>query len=281
MPDPRSYFITGTSSGIGRHIALHLAKAGARIFATVRREEDASSLRALGLDGIVPVRLDVTDAASLSAGVASVDAVLGGAPLHGLVNNAGVNVGGVLEGIAMETLRRQFEVNVFGVVALTQQLLPLLRRSCGRIVNISSAGAALPTPFGGAYAASKIALEALTHAWRRELQSFGVFACVVRPGATESAIWGKSGADVTSWRLSPEVEDLYRTKLAAFARASEKMKSRVVPSGSVVRAVEHALTARRPRVTYIVGAEARASYLVDRLLPDRLVDRVVERMLTP
>ncbi len=279
MPDVRTILITGTSSGIGRHAALTFDGLGHRVFAGVRRTADGDALKAEASSRLTPLQLDVTDAQSLRAAHALVTQALNGAPLHGLVNNAGMNIGGVLEFLEPKKLRELFEVNVFGVLAVTQQFLPLLRESRGRVVNISSAAATLPTHFGGAYSASKIALEALTHGLRRELRPWGIFASVVRPGATDSAIWQKTAVDPAKWELSSSALSLYSGKLSSYVKAAEKMKARVVAPNKVVAAIGHGLFSPRPKATYLVGAEAWAAYLTSQLVPDWLVDAVTDAII--
>ena len=160
--EPDSIVITGASSGIGEACALYLDELGYRVFAGVRKPAAGEALKAKASKRLAPVILDVTDVASIDRAVETVKAAVGAAGLAGLVNNAGIGVGGPLEVVPLADLRKQFEVNVIGQVAVTQALLPLLRQGRGRIVNMGSIAGRATMPFMGPYSASKFALEALT-----------------------------------------------------------------------------------------------------------------------
>lgn len=187
----RSFVITGASTGIGRSAALHLDRLGHRVIAGVRNPGDGDALRTSASERLTPVVLDVTDADDIAQAVQVVDDALGGGPLDGLVNNAGISLGGPLEFLDIDRLRLQLEVNVVGLVAVTQALLPLLRRGPGRIVNIGSIGGRVTSPFMGPYCASKYAVEALSDALRMELGPWGIHVSVVEPGPVHSPIWDK------------------------------------------------------------------------------------------
>jgi NAD(P)-dependent dehydrogenase (short-subunit alcohol dehydrogenase family) len=192
-PDSSSrVLVTGASTGIGRATVLALAKRGAQVYAGVRRSADADSLTREGGPNVRPLLLDVTvpDAIDAARDILSSS----GAPLTGLVNNAGFALAGPLELVAPAELRRQFDVNFFGALALTQALLPQLRAARGRIVNVSSIGGKFAAPFVGAYAASKFALEAASDALRLELRPFGVAVILIEPGAVRTPIWQRGAA---------------------------------------------------------------------------------------
>ncbi len=175
----KSVLVTGASSGIGEATALALAHRGFKVFAGARRIEKLKALEGLGHGRITALALDVTDAMSISAAVAAI----GDAPLYGLVNNAGVSVTGPLEEMPIDDWRRQFETNVFGVVAVTKAMLPQMRAAgAGRIVTIGSVAGRIASPFMSAYAASKHAVEGLSDSLRRELRPFGISVSVIRPG---------------------------------------------------------------------------------------------------
>src|SRR5512135_1789031 len=177
----KSLVITGASTGIGRAGALYMARLGWRVFAGVRKQSDAASLRSEGADGLVPVLLDVTDETSIRHAVASVTEAIGTAGLSGLVNNAGIPYGGPVEHLALDKVRREFEVNFFGVISVTQAFLPLLRRARGRIVNMSSVGGMVSSPFVSPYSSTKFALEALSDSLRMELSPWHMEVAVVQP----------------------------------------------------------------------------------------------------
>ena len=164
----RTVFVTGASSGIGKATALRLDKEGFRVLAGVRREQDADALREQASDRLIPVMLDVTDAVSIEQATKTVEETVGPAGLDGLVNNTGFGIPGPLEFVPIDDARKQFEINLFGLLSVTQALLPLLRRGKGRIVNMGSMGGRVAFPFIGVYCASKFALEGLTDAFRVE-----------------------------------------------------------------------------------------------------------------
>src|SRR6266704_2863483 len=210
---PNGVLVTGASSGIGRAVAGELVRRGFTVFGTIRRRDDAASLAALGA---TPVTLDVTAAATIAAARAQLERALAGQPLAGLVNNAGIPAAGPLELFPLDDLRRVLEVNVIGVVAVTQAFPPLLKASRGRIVNISSVAGRGALPFVGPYAASKFGLEAISDSLRRELLPFGVRVIVIEPGSFKTAIWSKVEAmDLRRYAGTP-----YESVLERFRRAS-------------------------------------------------------------
>lgn len=271
----RTAVVTGASSGIGQACAVRLGRRGWRVFAGVRRDEDAERIAGLA-ERIEPVRLDVTEPASIAAAAERLD----GEALAGLVNNAGIAIAMPLEFLPLDELRRQLDVNLVGQLAVTQALLPHLRRARGRIVNVGSIAGRSALPFLGAYAASKHALEAVTDVLRVELRPFGIEVAIVEPATIATPIWSK-GAELLQRILAdlPEsVTELYGGRMAAFGKAAAAASRRAEAPELVAGAVEHALTAERPRTRYLVGRDARRRSLVERL-PDRLRDRVYERAL--
>ena len=280
MAGERSALITGASSGIGRATALRLDAAGFRVFAGVRRQADGEALRAAASPGLVPLILDVTDATGVETAAKEVEAEVGAAGLQGLVNNAGIAVAAVLEFVELDDLRRQLEVNVVGAAAVTRAFLPLLRRGGGRVVNVSSNGGYVASPFLGPYAASKFALEALSDSLRRELRTWNLPVSVIEPGSVETPIWEKGRGEAARVRagLPEEARGLYAPALDRIEAYVAKTANRAIPADAVARAVEHALTAPRPRIRYRVGSDARLTRLLSRLLPDRALDAVLARM---
>jgi NAD(P)-dependent dehydrogenase (short-subunit alcohol dehydrogenase family) len=272
--------ISGASTGIGRACAEHLEGLGFTIFAGVRKQSDADSLRAAGSGRTHPLMLDVTESESIASTMRIVDEA-SPAGLAGLVNNAGISVGGPLEFVSIDEWRRQLEVNFIGQVAVTQAALPALRKARGRIVNMTSIGGRLASPFLGPYNASKYALEAITDALRLELRQFGVQVAAVEPGAVATPIWekGRASAEQATATMGPEALKLYGAGLAAISKFISLGESSGVPPLEVAQVVEHALTARRPKTRYVVGREARMRLLLTRLLPTRVMDRVVVRAM--
>jgi NAD(P)-dependent dehydrogenase (short-subunit alcohol dehydrogenase family) len=269
--------ITGASTGIGEATALQLQKAGFRVFAGVRKPEDGDRLRAAGVTVIQP--LDVTKAEDVAAAVDTVEQALNGDPLRGIVNNAGIGIGGPLEALDLDDFRRTIEVNTTGQLAVTKAFLPLLRKSKGRIVNMSSIGGRVAQPFAGPYIASKFALEAVTDVLRAELLGWGVDVIAIEPGTIATPIWEKSSqeAEKVLAKLSPEQRELYGKRLAKMSKVLERQTKRGAPPEKVAEAVEKALTASRPRPRYLIG-DARVLLNLKRFLPTRWFDRLLYRM---
>ena len=281
MADKGAVVITGASTGIGEACALHLDKLGYRVFAGIRKAADGESLARRASDRLVPLRLDISDEMEIAQAARSVIEALDSSGLVGLVNNAGIVVGGMLEFLPLDALRRQFEVNVIGQIAVTQAFLPSLRKARGRIVNISSLGGLISSPFTGAYSASKFALEALTDALRMELRPWKIHVALVEPGYIQTPIVSKSlaAADTLSAQLSTEALELYGPRLQAVREATEREAAHAAPTEVVVRAVVHALTSRRPRTRYAVGPHSGFQLRLGRALPDRWRDALLVRHL--
>ncbi|KAA0100823.1 SDR family oxidoreductase [Mycolicibacterium sp. P1-18] len=266
--------VTGASSGIGHATALHLRDLGFSVLAGVRREEDAERLRD---HGVIPMRLDVTVAEQIAAARAQ----WGDQPLAGLVNNAGFTCSGPLEFVPVEELRRQFEVNVVGHLAVVQAFLDALRAGRGRIVNIGSTAGLLGTPITGPYVASKFALEGMTDVLRRELRPQGVDVVMIEPGGVKTPLIGKVGEDFERWHRDgpPELVERYGAMIATALEFTTKIDRHTgVDAGVVARVIGTALTARRPRTRYLVGRDAVAAAMA-KFVPDRVVDRLLVSMI--
>jgi NAD(P)-dependent dehydrogenase (short-subunit alcohol dehydrogenase family) len=275
----QAVLVTGASSGIGRACALRLAASGFRVFAGVRRDQDGGSLRADSASKVSPIRLDVADEASIDAALATVRSELNGAGLLGVVNNAGIAVSGPIEFVPLEDWRRQFEVNVVGLVAVIQRFLPLLRESRGRIVNMSSVGGRFSQPFVAPYVASKHAVEAISDALRIELRPWRIHVVLIEPGSVATPIWSK-GLDEARAKVAeapPQLMQLYGGVIRRMTEIARREGERGVPPERVADAVFKALTARSPRTRYVVGADARAMVTVRRVLPDRWRDQIIVR----
>lgn len=271
--------VTGASRGIGEASALYLDSLGVRVFAGVRDLAAAESLRERASQRLVPVRLDVTDIDSIAAARDELRAAAGEAGLSGLVNNAGIAVAGPLELLPLEDLRRQFEVNVVGQLAVTQAFLPLLRRARGRIVFIGSIAGRSALPVTGAYSASKFALEAIADALRVELLPWGMSVSIIEPGVIATPIWETSiaAAEERLERIPPAALNLYAGIVDA-ARRRARGGVRGLPPQAVARVVAHALFSARPRPRYVVGQDARLRLLLERL-PTGVRDRIIARKL--
>jgi len=277
----RAVVITGASTGIGRACAIHLDALGYRVFAGVRSQADAERIGREGSGRLTPILLDVTDVGAIVSAAKEIGAAVGDAGLAGLVNNAGIVVSSPIEYVPLDDLRRQFEVNVIGAVAVTQAFLPLLRRARGRIVNIGSIGGRNALPFVGPYAASKSALAAITESLRRELRGSGIEVSLIEPGAVATPIWEKSDAAAMErmTKFPPEVATLYGPAMLKVQAAAKKVRAGAVPPEMVAKAVEDALTSPRPRARTLIGTEAKVQALLRWLLPDRLLDAFFAKFL--
>jgi NAD(P)-dependent dehydrogenase (short-subunit alcohol dehydrogenase family) len=277
---PRTVVITGASSGIGRAAAAELARSDFLVFAAVRKPADGDKLRAELGEGLVPLVMDVTDQAAIAAAAALVGERVGESGLDGLVNNAGIGTTAPVEYVPLEVLRHEFEVNVFGQIAVTQAFLPLIRKARGRIVNTGSVGSHLTIPFGGLLCASKYALHSLNDALRMELHPFGIRVVLIEPSAIVTAAVEKTLGDVeeTIRAMPPEGAARYADMLRAFTRRAYDREIHGSRPEVVAHAILHALTARRPRTRYPVGEHAGMMVRAPRLLPDRLLDRIRFRL---
>ncbi|MGP6159740.1 MAG: SDR family oxidoreductase [Vulcanimicrobiaceae bacterium] len=267
--------VSGASSGIGLATTLRLAQRGTLVFAGVRTREDAETLERDGGGAVKPVLLDVTDPDSILRARARIE-MQREARLDGVVNNAGIAVAGPLEFLPLDELRRQFDVNYFGTIAVVQAFLPLLRGSRGRIVNISSVGGRISMPFLGAYASSKFALEAASDALRVELRPFGIAVSLIEPGAVRTPIWERSAQ--ASLRildnLPAAARRVYEAPVHSLVRIGQRTGREGIAPERVALAIERALYSKRPRARYVVGFDARVRLLLARL-PDALRDRIL------
>jgi NAD(P)-dependent dehydrogenase (short-subunit alcohol dehydrogenase family) len=276
----RSVLLTGTSTGIGRACAELLAADGWTVFAGVRRSEDGDRLKTEVTGDVRPVILDVSKPDDVARVVAELETELGDRGLQGLVNNAGVGVGGPFEFLEEDDWRWVFEVNLFGVVRLTKAALPLLERGRGCVVHIGSVGGRIASPGLGPYSASKFALEAVAESQRHEFARGGVpvRVALVEPGGVRTAIWDKGEADVEAMeqKLDDRARARYGWMIAQMRGFIEDGRRRGVSPRTVARVVAGALTAERPRPRYLVGRDAKiAGNLVTRL-PDRLRERALD-----
>jgi NAD(P)-dependent dehydrogenase (short-subunit alcohol dehydrogenase family) len=269
---PRGIIVSGASTGIGEATVVLLARRGYVAFAGVRNESDAARLRA-SHENIRPIFLDVTDDASIARAVGEVAAAE--MPLLGVVSNAGIALGGPLERLPIAELRRQFEVNVFGAIALVQAALPHLPARHGRIVFVGSIAGRLAMPYVAAYSASKFALRALADALRNELAPDGIAVSLIEPGSVQTPIWrkGRESRDRMVALLGSDARPHYYRALEAILRLAEVEERAGIPASRVARVIGEALTARRPRENYLVGSAKAVSVVA--MLPPRLRDRVL------
>jgi NAD(P)-dependent dehydrogenase (short-subunit alcohol dehydrogenase family) len=269
----RHVLVTGSARGIGRVTAVRLAREGWRVHAGVRKEADGEALAAEHA-GIVPVLLDITDpdhVAALGTALPRLDAV---------VNNAGVVVSGPVEGLPLDRFREQMEVNLFGQVAVTQQVLPLLRASRGRIVFVSSVSGRIATPMTGAYNASKFALEGMADALRMELRPWGMRVSLVEPAQTDTDMWqhAHEQLDADLAHLSDEHRRLYAGHIEG-GRAMVDLSQRLATSpDGVAAAIVRALDAKRPRARYVVGLAPKVQAVSTSFVPRGVLDAVLRKV---
>ncbi len=269
----KTVLITGCSTGIGRATAERLVQRGWTVYATARRVDTLADLERQGCK-VLP--LDVCDDASIGAAVAAVERADGAVGV--LVNNAGYGQEGAVEEVPMDVIRRQFETNVFGLVRLTQLVLPGMRRQgWGKVVNLSSMGGKLTLPGGGFYHASKYAVEAVSDALRFEVRPFGIDVIVIEPGPIKTRFGdtaidslGAGGGGASPYAafnavVAKKVREAYDGPMARLA----------APPEAVAAVIERAITAQRPRTRYPVTAAARVLMGLRRWLPDRAFDAIL------
>jgi NAD(P)-dependent dehydrogenase (short-subunit alcohol dehydrogenase family) len=276
--DSRAVIVTGTSSGIGRACALLLTRNGFTVFAGVRKPADGEALRKEIGERLIPLQIDVTDHDGIAAAARLTASTLRerGQSLYALVNNAGIGVSAPLEFQPLEDIRRSFEVNVLGQIAVTQAFLPLLRETRGRVVNICSIGDRIAIPFGGTLNGSKSAFAMMSESLRLELRPWGMHVVIIDPGAITTPAVDKTLGDPEGMlrRMSPDAERLYGKFFRGFvARASERERNGSPPD-VVAEAVLSALRDASPHRRYVVGKGARVLATLPKILPAPLLDRV-------
>jgi NAD(P)-dependent dehydrogenase (short-subunit alcohol dehydrogenase family) len=274
----KSVLVTGASTGIGLAAVEELAQRGWRVFAGARRAEDVARLSAIA--NVTALSLDVTKPQEIRAAVETIRKQVGGEGLQGLVNNAGVAVGGPLEFLPIEKLRYQMDVNFLGQVEVTQAALPLLRAGRGRIVNISSIGGRIVAPLLTPYSASKFALEAFSDGLRRELAPWNLAVIVIQAGNIDTPIWKKSltVAEAMQEALPAQARSLYGPMMEHGQQRVKTADGRGLPAAAAGRLVAHALTTRRPMPRYIIGRGTWFNIAMARVLPDRLLDWAIRRL---
>ena len=274
----RSIVITGVSSGIGYGAAREFSRHGYRVFGSVRKEEDAKRLRAELGATFVPLVFDVTDRAAVLGAAEEVGEMLDGSGLAGLVNNAGTAIGGPLMLQPLEEVRAHFEVNVVGLVSVTQAFLPLLgaRRprthEPGRILNVGSVGGKIAAPFIGAYAGTKHAVEGISDSLRRELLPYGIDVILLEPGSVRTEIWDKGAVHAGRY-----ADTDYAEPLARFAKYAEGLARRGYSPERFGGFVREVFEKEKPKTRYAIVPGKFANFTIPRLLADRWLDRLIAR----
>ena len=281
MSDKQSVVVTGASTGIGWATTKVLLDEGFRVFGTLRKQSDADRLQAEFGRDFVPLLADVTDRQAVELAAVRVGELLGRGRLAGLVNNAGIVVGGPLLHLEPEDIRQQMEVNLIGPFQVSKAFAPLLGSDPqrtgkpGRVVQISSVVGTTGVPFVGPYVASKFALEGMSESLRRELMLYGIDVIIVGPGAVVTPIWDKAAAEDYSRFNDTDYGPAIQRFLAFFA---EEGKKGLTPD-KIGRIVLHALTASKPKVRYAVVPHRFKNWTLPRLLPKRVVDRLLGKQL--
>jgi NAD(P)-dependent dehydrogenase (short-subunit alcohol dehydrogenase family) len=277
----KAVLVTGTSTGIGRATALLLDKLGYRVFASVRRKKDGDELRKAASEKLTPVLFDVTDEAAIARARNTIAKAVGDRGLWGLVNNAGISFRAPLEFVPLVECRRLYDSNVFGLLAVTQAFLPLLRQAQGRIVNVGSITALMVTPFHGIYSSAKMAVQGITDALRMEVRPFGIQVSLMIYGGVQTALWDRVARKTaeTTAHFPPSFRELYAARQQKaldyfFARG----RSGLLPE-EAARPIVHALFARHPQHTYYAGHDAKFYSLLNKVVYGRLRDWVILRSL--
>ena len=277
----KSIVITGVSSGIGNQMAKSFAKKGYFVFGSVRKQKDAESLVAEFPDNYTPLIFDVTDYQAIDQSVAQVKEKLNGQPLTGLINNSGIALSGPLLQTSIEDFKRQFEVNLFGLIKVTQSFLPLLGASFdftetpGRIINISSAAGQIGFPFLSPYCGSKHAVEGVSESLRRELSHLGIKVILVGPTAIKTSIWEKEGAE-----LPDEIRDgLFGKQATNFIKLFSRSGRNGLLAHQFADKVVTIFEKRNPNVRYTISAHKFSDWIIPRYFPTRMIDKSIAKVL--
>lgn len=268
--DTNIALVTGASSGIGKATVREFLRRGITVYAAARRLEKMEDLKQ---EGARPIRLDVTDEASVEEAVRAITAEAG--PVRYLINNAGYGAYGAVEDVELSEARRQFDVNMFGLAALTRAVLPAMREQrFGRIINISSIGGKIYTPLGAWYHATKHAVEGFSDALRLEVRQFGIDVVVIEPGAIQSE-WEGIAADSAQRMSGSGAYADFTEKTVRRMKSAYDSGGKPSPPEVVARTIVGAALAGRPRTRYATGRNARMLLFLRRVLSDRMFDRVV------
>ncbi|BBY21760.1 SDR family NAD(P)-dependent oxidoreductase [Mycobacterium stomatepiae] len=273
--------VTGASTGMGKATAKELARRGFHVLAGVRRDADADALVAEGLEGLEPLILDITMESDVAAVADRIARDPLRRPLRALINNAGIAINAPVETLPIAQWRKQFEVNLFGHIAMTQALLPALLLSSGTVVNISSVGGKVVLPTYGAYAGSKFALEAVSDALRREVAKLGIKVVVVEPGAVKTEMVERGIATAEGLKANMTAAQLarYGDLTAAVTAQAHSFTEVGVSAEHAANVIAKAATASRPRTRYTIGRDAAILVRISRVVSDRVLDRIVRMNL--
>jgi NAD(P)-dependent dehydrogenase (short-subunit alcohol dehydrogenase family) len=277
----KTILVTGASSGIGWATSLELVEKGWRVFAAVRKDEDAKKLRDASSNTIIPVIMDIADYESVKKVASQIEKILGSAGLDVLFNNAGISVQGPIEIIPIEMFEQQMRVNVFGHLFVTQTFLPLIRRAQGRIIFTSSESGRITLPLMGPYSASKFALEAVANALRIELRPWKIRVSLMELQTIKTPMWEK--IDTTTEKLiaciPQKARDLYPGELKTLSVFPKWQAEMGLPMTKVVRIIIRAIKAKKPKARYLVGWEARFLVYNFAIWPTVIMDWITSKVM--
>ncbi len=268
--------ITGCSSGIGQAAAEQLCRAGHLVYATARKPETLAGLAELGCKTLA---LDVNSESSMAAAVSAVEDAHGAVDV--LINNAGYGQYGPIEQVSLDDVRQQFETNVFGLIRLTQLVLPAMRaKGRGRVINVSSMGGRTTLPGGGFYHASKYAVEAISDALRIEVRRFGIDVVLIEPGVVRTP-WADvalTHQQASSDDQADPYADFKKAVADSFQSGYEGPLARwSISAEDVAKVIRKAVGARKPRTRYLISPLAKSLVAAKRILPDRVHDAVLKQ----
>ncbi|BBM87704.1 SDR family oxidoreductase [Candidatus Uabimicrobium amorphum] len=269
--------VTGASTGIGKNLCQHLIAEGYFVFGSVRRAQDAEKLSEEFPQRFSPLVFDVTNREDVEKAVKEVQNIVGDNGLFCLINNAGIAIPGPLMHIPVDEFRRQFDVNVFGVLDVTQAFLPLLGAELpqkfppGKIINVSSVGGKLFNPFIGAYNSSKHALECMSDVLRIELNIYGIHVVIIEPGAIKTPIWEKS----SGYDLSIYDNTHYAQNINSFQKLVDKIVAGALEPDYISRKVVKILRKKKPKARYALPDRPISGWIIPRLLPTRVLDKAM------
>lgn len=273
---PKHILITGTSTGIGYNAAEALCSRGHHVWAALRKPEIMQRLSESFPDTLHILKMDVTSVEDLQSAYDQISARLGDSEFV-LINNAGIAVGGPIEALPLDEWRKVFDVNFFAVVNITRLFLPLIRKSRGRVINISSISAHIAAPFLGPYCTSKFAIRAFTDALRREVSRFGVKVIAIEPGPIRTEIWSKSlrVSEDQEKKLTPELVQAYGAALKSIRGTVQRSEQDAVPVEAVTNKIILAVESRHPKVAYLVGRAIHLQAMLGKHLSSSLLDKII------
>jgi short-subunit dehydrogenase len=282
--DRGTVVIVGASSGIGQACAVHLDRLGFQVFAGVLTETEATDLQQKTSSRLIPLILDITNEKQIASAAQTVANAVGKRGIIGLINNAGIASIGPLEISPLEGIKKQLDVNVVGIIAVTQAFIPLLRQSRGRLLNIGSICGFMPSPFYGVYPASKYALESISDLFRFELRPWGIDVSLIQLGPVESPLFEKIGKQVEDLEtsLSPGKQNLYSDFFEMMHRWRDNNFQDGLPKLSTEAAVSkiiYALTTSRPKSRYFVAKISVKVWSMIRFLPDWILDAILREQM--